>query len=166
MSTPEMTDFGISGGLAGPWDRMALQIGLHNSDDVRPRWFNAERALLLSPPQSFVGFPDTAVAFDPLLNPVAPQVTPGYYLLAQTEAQMLAERTEARICFGNGLCWLTAVYDAENGRLELGWQVGETLQLPEIPTHQQSAAAGRVRWAALAGVCPTAGCRRQLYHRG
>lgn len=35
-SNPEMTDFGISGGLAGPWDRLALEIGLHNDDDVRP----------------------------------------------------------------------------------------------------------------------------------
>ena len=130
---PEMTDFGISGGLAGPWDRLALGTGLHNNDDVRPRWFNAERALLLSPPLSFVGFPETAVAYEPLLNPVAPSVTAGYYLLAQTEAQMLADRSEERICFVNGLCWLTAVYDTETHRLELGWQVGETLQLPEIP---------------------------------
>lgn len=97
------------------------------------RWFNAERALLLSPPLSFVGFPETAVSFEPLLNPVAPPVTAGYYSLAQTEAQMLADRSEERICFVNGLCWLTAVYDVGNGRLELGWQVGETLQLPEIP---------------------------------
>ncbi|MEZ4591236.1 MAG: glycosyltransferase family 39 protein [Chloroflexota bacterium] len=132
-SVPEMTDFGVSGLLAGPWDRLALEIGLHNHEDVRPRWFNAERALLLSPPQSFVGFPDTAVPYQPLLNPVAPPVTAGTYLLAQTEAQMLADRSEERICFVNGLCWLTAVYDVENGRLELGWQVGETLQLPEIP---------------------------------
>ncbi|MCB8978143.1 MAG: glycosyltransferase family 39 protein [Ardenticatenaceae bacterium] len=132
-SNPEMTDFGISGGLAGPWDRVALQIGLHNDPEVRPRWFNAERALLLSPPLSFVGFPETAVAYEPLLNPVAPPVTAGYYSLAQTEAQMLAERSEERICFTNGLCWLTAVFDPDSGRLELGWQVGETLDMPEMP---------------------------------
>ncbi|MBK7894623.1 MAG: glycosyltransferase family 39 protein [Anaerolineaceae bacterium] len=132
-SEPEMTDFGVSGLLAGPWDRLALQNSLHNSEAVRPRWFNAERALLLSPPLSFVGFPETAVAYQQLLNPVAPPVTAGTYSLAQTEAQMLADRSEERICFANGLCWLTAVYDAGNGRLELGWQVGETLQLPEMP---------------------------------
>ncbi|WP_420641746.1 glycosyltransferase family 39 protein [Candidatus Leptofilum sp.] len=131
--TPEMTDFGVSGLLAGPWDRLALQIGLHNDDDVRPRWFNAERALLLSPPLSFVGFPDTAVSYEPLVNPVAPRITAGTYLLAQTEAQMLADPSNERICFMNGLCWLTAVYDSETNRLELGWQVGETLQLPPIP---------------------------------
>mgnify|MGYP002622793537 CR=1 FL=1 len=131
--TPEMTDFGVSGLLAGPWDRMALNIDLHNNDEIRPRWFNVERAILLSPPLSFVGFPDTAVAYEPLLNPVAPPVTAGYYSLAQTEAQMLAERSEDRICFTNGLCWLTAVFDPETNRLELGWQVGETLQLPPMP---------------------------------
>jgi len=132
-SVPDLTDFGISGGLAGSWDRIALQIDLHNNENVRPRWFNAERALLLSPPLSFVGFPETAVSYEPLLNPVAPEVTAGYYRLAQAEAQMLAERSEERICFMNGLCWLTAVFDPDSGRLELGWQVGETLQLPAIP---------------------------------
>ncbi|MBK8905107.1 MAG: glycosyltransferase family 39 protein [Anaerolineaceae bacterium] len=130
---PELTDFGISGLLAGPWDRMALQIGLHNDVVVRPRWFNGERVLLLSPPLSFVGFPETAAPYQSLLNPVTPQVTPGYYVLAQTEAQMLADRTEERICFSNGLCWLTAVFDPATNRLELGWQVGETLELPEMP---------------------------------
>lgn len=130
---PELTDFGISGLLAGPWDRLALQIGLHNDSEVRPRWFNAERALLLSPPLSFVGFPETAAAYQPLLNPVSPSATAGFYSLAQTEAQMLAERSEERICFTNGLCWLTAVFDPTTNRLELGWQVGETLKLPEMP---------------------------------
>lgn len=131
--SPELTDFGVSGLLAGPWDRMALQINLHNGDQVRPRWFNVERALLLSPPLSFVGFPDTAESYKPLVNPVVPQVTAGYYLLAQTEAQLLAERGDERICFANGLCWLTAVYDPTTNRLELGWQVAETLQLPPMP---------------------------------
>jgi hypothetical protein len=112
---------------------MALTIGLHNNHAVRPRWFNVERAILLSPPLSFVGFPDTAVSYEPLLNPVAPPVTPGYYRLARTEAQMLAERDEERICFTNGLCWLTAVFDPKTNRLELGWQVAETLQLPAMP---------------------------------
>jgi hypothetical protein len=132
-ATPEMTDFGVSGLLAGPWDREALAIGLVDNTTVRPRWFNAERALLLSPPLSFVGFPETAAAYEPLLNPVAPQVQAGYYLLAQTEAQMLAEQAVERICFTNGLCWLTAVFDPATNRLELGWQVGETLLLPPQP---------------------------------
>lgn len=131
--SPELTDFGVSGLLAGPWDRMALQIGLHNGNQVRPRWFNVERALLLSPPLSFIGFPDTAESYKPLLNPVVPQVAAGYYLLAQTEAQLLAERGDERICFANGLCWLTAVYDPTTNRLELGWQVAESLQLPPMP---------------------------------
>ncbi len=132
-STPEMSDFGVSGLLAGPWDRIALEIDLHHNEAVRPRWFNSERAVLLSPPLSFVGFPDTAVSYKPLLNPVAPRVKAGYYQLAQTEAQILAEQTKERICFSNGLCLLTAVFDPKTSRLALGWQVAETLQLPEIP---------------------------------
>ena len=132
-SQAELTDFGISGLLAGPWDRVALEIGLGAETAVRPRWFNAERAILLSPPLSFVGFPETAAVYQPLFNPVAPAVQAGAYLLAQSEAQMLADRNDERRCFVNGLCWLTAVYDAETHRLELGWQVGETLQLPPMP---------------------------------
>ena len=132
-SSPEMTDFGVSGLLSGPWDRVALAMDLVGDTAVRPRWFNAERAILLSPPLSFVGFPETDALYEPLLNLVDPPVAAGYYSLAQTEAQMLAERGEERICFVNGLCWLTAVYDAETGRLELGWQVAETLQLPPMP---------------------------------
>ena len=144
---PELTDFGVSGLLAGPWDRVALQIGLRDEtalstssaalsrsrQAVRPRWFNAERAILLSPPLSFVGFPNTAEKYEPLLNPVAPVVQAGYYSLAQTEAQILADPVEERTCFTNGLCWLTAVYDAQSQQLELGWQVGETLRLPPMP---------------------------------
>ncbi|GJM41997.1 MAG: hypothetical protein DHS20C20_22790 [Ardenticatenaceae bacterium] len=132
-SSPELTDFGVSGLLAGPWDRVALEIGLVDDTAVRPRWFNAERAILISPPLSFVGFPETAAAYEPLVNLVDPPVAAGYYSLVQTEAQMLAGRGEERICFVNGLCWLTAVYDTETGRLELGWQVAETLQLPPMP---------------------------------
>lgn len=131
--TPEMSDFGVSGLLAGPWDRIALEIDLHHNEAVRPRWFNSERAVLLSPPLSFVGFPDTAVSYEPFLNPVAPRVKAGYYQLAQTEAQILAEQTKERICFSNGLCLLTAVFDPTTSRLALGWQVAETLQLPAIP---------------------------------
>ena len=129
----ELTDFGVSGLLAGPWDRVALEIGLVDDTAVRPRWFNAERAILLSPPLSFIGFPDASEAYEPLLNPVAPAVQAGYYSLAQAEAHMLADGADDRICFVNGLCWLTADYEANSQRLELGWQVGETLQLPPMP---------------------------------
>jgi hypothetical protein len=110
-----------------------MQMDLVDDMAVRPRWFNAERAILLSPPLSFIGFPEAVKAYEPQLHPVTPSVTAGYYSLMQAEAQILAERAEERVCFVNGLCWLTAVYDAQSGRLELGWQVGETLQLPSMP---------------------------------
>ncbi|MCP4419957.1 MAG: phospholipid carrier-dependent glycosyltransferase [Chloroflexi bacterium] len=129
----ELTDFGVSGLLAGPWDRVALESDLVDDTAVRPRWFNAERAILLSPPHSFIGFPNTADAYEPLYNPVSPAVQVGQYALAQVEAPILGERTDERLCFVNGLCWLTAVYDPNTHQLELGWQVGETLQLPLMP---------------------------------
>jgi hypothetical protein len=40
---------------------------------------------------------------------------------------------EEPVCFVNGLCWVTAVYLPDNQILELGWQVGQELDLPERP---------------------------------
>ena len=37
-TAPWPADFGITGLLAGPWDREALELELGGRDDVRPRW--------------------------------------------------------------------------------------------------------------------------------
>ena len=139
-AAPWPADFGITGPLAGPWNRIALELALDGAD-VRPRWYNAERALLLWPDVSFSGFPAVespfAAVFEPLpqdallaggytLTRVAPAVTP---LLAQGQVWL----SEAPLCFANGLCWTAAAYDPATGILELVWRLEGELDLPAIP---------------------------------
>ena len=137
---PWPADFGITGLLAGPWDRVALDLALGGRDDVRPRWFDPRRALLLWPDVSFAGYPGLespyAAAFEPLpqdgllagdytLGRVAPPVTP------TLDGQVWLN--EAPICFANGLCWTAAAYDAASGWLEVQWRTERSLDLPPLP---------------------------------
>ena len=139
-AAPWPADFGITGLLAGPWDRVTLDLALDGHPDVRPRWYDPRRALLLWPDLSFAGYPDVdspyAWAFDPLpqdglldgdytLSRVSPPVTPtldGPFFLS-----------EAPQCFANGLCWTAAAYDPATGWLELQWRAGRALDLPPLP---------------------------------
>ena len=139
-TAPWPADFGITGLLAGPWDREALELELGGRDDVRPRWYDPRRALLLWPDVSFAGYPGVespyAAVFEPLpqdsqlpgdyiLSRVAPPVTP------TLDGQVVLN--EAPQCFANGLCWSAAVYDAAGGWLEVQWQVERALDLPPLP---------------------------------
>ena len=138
-AAPWPADFGITGLLAGPWDRVALDLALGGRDDVRPRWFDPRRALLLWPDVSFAGYPGLespyAAAFEPLpqdgllpgdytLGRVAPPVTP------TLDGQVWLN--EAPVCFANGLCWTAAAY-AAGGWLEVQWRVEGALDLPPLP---------------------------------
>ena len=139
-TAPWPADFGITGLLAGPWDRVALNLALGGRDDVRPRWFDPQRALLLWPDVSFAGYPGVespyTAAFEPLpqdsllpgdytLGRVAPPVTP------TLDGQVWLN--EAPVCFANGLCWTAAAYDAASGWLEVQWHVEGVLDLPPLP---------------------------------
>ncbi|MBE2224735.1 MAG: glycosyltransferase family 39 protein, partial [Anaerolineae bacterium] len=120
-----LTDFGVNSFLAGPWDQLAFAADLRN-DDARPRWFNQERAVLLQPDLSFTGYPETAVAF-----PDAYQTTDtavAGYTLAQVD---YAQSADEPVCFENGLCLETAVYNPASHTLDLTWQVSRVLDLPE-----------------------------------
>lgn len=121
-----LTDFGVSSLLAGPWDQLAFASGLE-SDTVRPRWFNAERAVLLEPPLSFAGYPETAAAYEPLLQPVPNSTRVGQYTLYQTN---YTQPNNEPVCFENGLCLETAVFHPEQLTLDLTWRVSRTLDLP------------------------------------
>lgn len=127
-------DIGVSGLLAGPWDKIALEIGLNDDGATAVRWFNPERAILLQPAVSFTGYPDVAAPyadwFEPVIHPKSGEVTAGGYRLSRVVGEVaLAEP----VCFENGLCWVTAVYHADSQILELGWQVGRELDLPDLP---------------------------------
>jgi len=140
-AAPWPADFGITGLLAGPWDRVALDLALGGRDDVRPRWFNPERALLLWPDVSFSGYPavespyaalftplpeDAGLAGDYRLTRVTPAMTP-----TLIDGQVFL--SEAPLCFANGLCWTAAAYDPASGWLELEWRAETTLDLPPMP---------------------------------
>lgn len=132
-NNPQLSDFAVSGLLAGPWDRVALEIDLADDTAVRPRWFNAKRAMFLNPALSFIGFPEPAESYKPLFNRVEPTVQAGNYALMQTNLDLLAGQNLEPVCFVNGLCLLTAVYDTKTGQLELSWRVGSSFQPPPQP---------------------------------
>lgn len=123
------TDFGMTGLLAGPWDKVALQIDLRQETAVTPspRWYNPQRAILLQPALSFHGWPNVEQAYADWYAPG--QVTVGAYRLDPVTKTL---DTEQAVCFVNGLCLATAVYHADTHILELGWWVKTSLQLPPI----------------------------------
>ncbi|MEZ4518955.1 MAG: hypothetical protein R3C44_19755 [Chloroflexota bacterium] len=130
---PAPTDFGITGLLAGPWDREALTIALNNDPAIRPRWYNPERALLLQPDISFSGYPDVVNAYESAMTPLpeSADLTGGYELVRVNHPPLPADDTP--ICFTNHLCWTGAAYDPASGVLELSWEAADYLDLPPLP---------------------------------
>jgi len=134
---PEIKDFGITGLLAGPWDRIALSTDL-TTDHISmasPRWYNPERVLLVNPPLSFYGYPDLESPYSDFLERAADVDGIGGYKLYEVmfEPPLLDDAETESSCFENGLCLISATYDAEFSRLELDWLVKEELVLPAVP---------------------------------
>lgn len=122
----ELTDFGITSLLAGPWDKVALAINVDTA--VRPRWYNPERVLLVQPPFSFYGFPKASSSFAEIYPPGDVRI--GSYRLGTI--QPILNMGEAT-CFQNGLCVLSAVYNPDSQQLSFIWQLRRALILPPIP---------------------------------
>jgi 4-amino-4-deoxy-L-arabinose transferase-like glycosyltransferase len=134
---PNVTDFAISGLLAGPWDKIALLIGLDDEkeESVNARWYNPQRALMLEPGISFAGFPevDTPYSEAQVRIPGVDGIG-GYHLMQiREETTPQINRPAAPVCFENGLCWIGSYYDSKASHLNLVWAVEKDLQLPEIP---------------------------------
>lgn len=123
----DLIDFGVTGLLAGPWDKLALSIDL--THPARPRWYDPQRAILLSPSLSFSGYPDVPAAYPDAFQPMGERV--GYYDLAKTSLEIAS--LPAPICFQNGLCAFSAVWDQSAHQLILGWEVQRPLSLPPNP---------------------------------
>lgn len=133
------SDFGITGPLAGPWNRIAFELALGDAG-ARPRWYDPTRVVLLWPDVGFTGYPAVespyAAAYEPL--PQDAQLAGGYTLsrVAPGFTPMRGEGrlwlNEAPVCFGNGLCWVSAGLGPD-GVLEIEWRVAGALQLPEMP---------------------------------
>ncbi|MCA9932450.1 MAG: hypothetical protein KC415_00900, partial [Anaerolineales bacterium] len=122
---PDLTDFGISGLLAGPWDRIALEMGLDGDTAVSPRWYNPERAVVLMPWLSFAGQPRVTAVFSDWLTPTGERA--GGYKLNRVNQSL---QMQDDVCFTNGLCWVAANYDAAAQTLDLAWRVSGELDLP------------------------------------
>ncbi len=131
---PELTDFGITSLLAGPWDKIALAIDLEDESGVRPRWYFPERATLLQTGGKtaiiFHGYP-VSTAVDQSLYQSKSGETAGAFQLSviKTEPEMGSEP----ICFQIGLCLVDANYESSSETLELTWQVASPLDLPPTP---------------------------------
>ena len=128
VNQSDLTDFGVSGLLAGPWDKIALEIDLNR--EARPRWFDPRRAVLLEPSVSFTNFPNVPFAFPEAATPLANQPSVGGYELADVAVSFTPL---SPVCFGNGLCAISAMYDPETAVLTLGWQVEQGVELPPNP---------------------------------
>jgi 4-amino-4-deoxy-L-arabinose transferase-like glycosyltransferase len=130
----EVADFAVPGLLAGPWARLALEIELNERTSalsgaetaVTPRWYHPERAVFIRPSLSLIGSPNVPFAYDSLFEPLDKEPV-GDFEWAQVDT---AVDTTQATCFQNGLCSVSATFDAETGILELGWEVARPLQLP------------------------------------
>lgn len=122
----ELTEFGVTSLLAGPWDKVALKIDTHTA--AHPRWYNPEKVLLVQPPLSFYGFPKSNSTFAPDYLPH--KVRLGDYQLATI--QTILDKRES-VCFQNGLCALGADYTPNTEQLKLIWQLQRPLNLPPTP---------------------------------
>ncbi|MCI0399236.1 MAG: glycosyltransferase family 39 protein [Chloroflexi bacterium] len=135
---PELVNFGVTSLLAGPWDKLALELDLDRPAPVRPRWYNPERAILLAvegaPALNFHGYPVVETLYEPFYVPVPGEAAGGYRLsLVNVSGEPPGERAGLRVCFRNGLCSLAATYDPEGQTLALAWEVGRPLELPPVP---------------------------------
>lgn len=123
---PDVRDFAISGLLIEPWDKVALD--LYGPDDVRARWYNPQRAVVLDPPIAFAGYPNVEEVFEDLFSAEFTNV-------AEFNLRTIDAAVETAIngttCFTNGLCLDGIEYTAPI--LDLTWRVDADLQVPERP---------------------------------
>lgn len=137
-------DFAISGLLAGPWDRLALQVALQNEGvwEARPRWYDGRRAMFLSLSGDealvFRGYPQEEQAYDEFYASL--NVSAGDYEVAAVRTELPQDREQCFGVFENGLCLLGMGYETGRDafdRLHLTWLVQEPLELPEIPVYSK-----------------------------
>lgn len=128
---PEITDYGAAGLLAGPWDRLALEIQLDDPEHSQPRWYDSSRVVITElngqPAVVFSGYPDVPAFHPELYQPVEGEKA-GEYQLSMISALEI-EQTDP-VCFTNGLCLVGSQYDAAEQMLELAWTAEEEIDLP------------------------------------
>jgi 4-amino-4-deoxy-L-arabinose transferase-like glycosyltransferase len=127
-------DYGVAGLLAGPWDRLALEIELDRQEDSYPRWYNSERAVFikLSGEQAvlFSGYPSEPSYRSELYQRVTGEEAGGFSI---NRMKTPDDPPDEKICFENGLCLLAPEYNPDSGTLDLDWEVSRQLDLPPLP---------------------------------
>lgn len=130
----EIQDIGVTGLLAGPWDRLALEIDLEDQQRTAPRWYDPRKTVILQlngqPALVFRGYPGESALREDLYQPVLGEQAGGY-TLARIDLQ--ADPDHKPTCFNNGLCLFASEYDPETGALDLSWLVNQPLDLPRLP---------------------------------
>ncbi len=125
--THSLTDFTITGLLAGPWDRIAMEMYLADYE-ARPRWYNGERVIFLRPSQGFYDFPVTQNMLG--AEQFTARGAAGGYTFGTVDVPSVEDEL---LCFTNGLCVQTADFDPQTGTLDILWHVARPLDLPDIP---------------------------------
>ncbi|MBN1177900.1 MAG: glycosyltransferase family 39 protein [Anaerolineae bacterium] len=132
---PEVTDVVVGSVLMGPWDRVALADDLRR-DDVRVRWVNPERALLLPAGEGGVyvqpAFPQPDPALAELLGPEVP-VREGDLAVYSLPSGLPLVGAEAVARFDNGLSLVGVEWVEGEATVWLAWRVEEPLDLPPMP---------------------------------
>jgi 4-amino-4-deoxy-L-arabinose transferase-like glycosyltransferase len=142
---PQIRDFAISGTLAGPWERLALEVDLKNAGvtEAEPRWYRPQRAIFLAlegeEALAFSGYPEGEALYGNLYEPVRKAGAGNYRLVRSTETAPSAANST---CFRNGLCLLSAHFNAADGRLDLTWRVDGPLDLPAMPLYSKPTTPG------------------------
>jgi 4-amino-4-deoxy-L-arabinose transferase-like glycosyltransferase len=130
---PELTDFAVSGLLAGPWDRIALNLDLEENSKARPRWYNPENAMMLriagESALSFSEYPRVSILGEELYERVDEVQAGGYRLNKVIATGIPNSQPEL---FVNGLCLLSADYHSTDHSLDLTWEVCRPIDLPQV----------------------------------
>ena len=136
---PELTDFGITGTLAGPWERLMLELVM--PDSAEPRWYAPERAVMLAfngqPALNFTGFPPIEHIYQEAFSAETTSTNSAYK--TQTIASV-PPLSEPLACFANGLCVVDIQY--ETPLLDITWHVAQPLDLPPIQINSFPPAPG------------------------
>ena len=142
---PEFTDFGVSGILSGPWERMMLELTM--PDSAEPRWYAQDRAIFLAfdgkSAENFTNFPTTNPLYGDLYTEAFLDTPSAYQLRTVADsisADVLPLTDTPLACFANGLCILDVQY--ETPLLDITWHVAEPLQLPPIAINSFPPAPG------------------------
>jgi len=149
---PEVTDVAVSSNLLGPWDRLALEVDVRR-DDVVPRLFNPERALVYPAGDASRLILTLAPEADPVVQAAIERDTRPLFdapeplrvfAFAEQDARW-PERShnwgvpDVPYSFANGLSligWGWPEEAPEPGRtvpLLLVWEVSRSLDLPPMP---------------------------------